>query len=261
MDLEQRLESVLTSDSNEFLELLSVAGLDVKLHLRGADLSKLNLRGADLSDADLSHANLREANLADAILSGANLRNADLTDAVLDRARVIGTIFIGADITRTSFNGVNIGEASFGRRGSEMLRTIELLPVETGAGRINDSVQFPKVEITLKRRRPAKTKRGVSSRQMFLRRIESASAKLGLKLPEETVKVLADRSSRLLGMSVTSQRFALTSVASIEVAENSDEPRGRTSHSAIPIGHGVTITFTPAVQNLTSGRTGNSDGS
>lgn len=70
-------------------------------NLTGADLRKMdlkgaNLRGANLIGARLEKADLHRANLCDANLSATRLNQADLSDANTDGAK-----FTGADLSNT----------------------------------------------------------------------------------------------------------------------------------------------------------------
>ena len=71
--------------------------------VRGADLSRRNLRfanarGAFLAKSNLLFASLAEANLVEADLSGANLVGADLSGANLSVADLSGAGLVGADL-------------------------------------------------------------------------------------------------------------------------------------------------------------------
>jgi uncharacterized protein YjbI with pentapeptide repeats len=82
------VEQVATAETDNFIELSEMLGLDpladfAGADLSGTDLSIANLREANLSSANLSNANLREANLMSANLSNADLRWANLSNAVV----------------------------------------------------------------------------------------------------------------------------------------------------------------------------------
>lgn len=93
LDVAKQIEEANTED---FLELAKIAGLDPKkdfvaaklsnVILRAADLSGANLSGADLSNADLSSANLSGANLSGANLSSALLINVDFRDTQISES-------------------------------------------------------------------------------------------------------------------------------------------------------------------------------
>ena len=68
--------------------------------LRWVDLSGANLSGVDLSGADLSGASLRRADLTGAILCTADLRWADLLGADLRGADLTGADLEGASLSR-----------------------------------------------------------------------------------------------------------------------------------------------------------------
>jgi hypothetical protein len=88
-----------------------------RANLRGADLSRANLRDANLSGADLSCSNLRDANLSGADLSRANLRDANLRDANLRGANLRGASLSdanlsGADLSCSSLSDANLSGAN-----------------------------------------------------------------------------------------------------------------------------------------------------
>jgi uncharacterized protein YjbI with pentapeptide repeats len=79
------IQQILEAETNDFVELARIAGLDIATDFAGADLSGADLRNAKLSDADLS-----DADLSDADLRNANLRNANLscTNLQLERCHL-----------------------------------------------------------------------------------------------------------------------------------------------------------------------------
>lgn len=89
--LSDLIRRVVAAETDDFLVLASIAGLNPAEDFAGAnlsctDLSQTNLAGADLSCANLSDANLFEADLRGANLSKANLRGANLQGANLSAA-------------------------------------------------------------------------------------------------------------------------------------------------------------------------------
>jgi hypothetical protein len=82
------IQQILEAETNDFVELARIAGLDIATDFAGADLSGAGLSGADLSGADLSGANLSLAKLSGADLSGADLRGADLSETDLSGAKL-----------------------------------------------------------------------------------------------------------------------------------------------------------------------------
>jgi uncharacterized protein YjbI with pentapeptide repeats len=123
-DITQR---VITAQTDNFLELAKIAGLNplvdftsaklLGVNLRGVDLSGANLRraylrGADLSDTDLSGADLQGANLGGADLSGAYLSDADLSDAELHRSSLALANLSGANLTRANLSAANLSSAN-----------------------------------------------------------------------------------------------------------------------------------------------------
>jgi hypothetical protein len=83
---------------------------DLKVDLRGADLSRMNLNGIDFRDARLTRVDLRGASLHEARLARANLSRATLIGTTLNRAslketRLTETIIMDADLQDTDFTG------------------------------------------------------------------------------------------------------------------------------------------------------------
>ncbi len=130
-ELAEAIQQILAAQTNDFLQLAKIAGLDpladfaganlLGVSLAGSDLSGsnlagANLRGADLSDADLSEANLSGANLAGAdlsgaLLSGANLAGADLHRCSVALANLSGANLSGANIEEANLSNANLSEA------------------------------------------------------------------------------------------------------------------------------------------------------
>jgi hypothetical protein len=86
---------------------------DTRIDLRGADLSEAYLRGADLykadlSGTDLSEADLRGADLYKADLSGTDLSEADLSEADLREADLSGASLRGANLRGVSLRGADL---------------------------------------------------------------------------------------------------------------------------------------------------------
>jgi hypothetical protein len=86
-----------------------------KANLRGAILSRADLRGADLREAYLGGANLFETNLREANLSGADLSRADLFEANLRGADLSRADLHEAILSRADLNGANLHEAILNR--------------------------------------------------------------------------------------------------------------------------------------------------
>ena len=82
------------------LDVVDVAAMARRGHLRSANLGGANLGGADLRGANLGGANLGGANLRGADLRGANLRSADLGSANLRGANLGGADLRGASANR-----------------------------------------------------------------------------------------------------------------------------------------------------------------
>jgi hypothetical protein len=134
------IQQILEAETNNFLELARIAGLDIATDfadadLRGVDLSGANLSGADLSGADLSGANLTfaklsGADLSDADLSGANLSETDLSDADLRRANLSKTNLSHADLRRAKLSLADLRDAMLS------LAKLSLLPQFTFLGNL-----------------------------------------------------------------------------------------------------------------------------
>jgi uncharacterized protein YjbI with pentapeptide repeats len=115
---ESILQRITSAETVDFVELASIAGLDIRKDFAGADLknavlSKADLRGcnfsrADFTSADLSYADLTEANLQGANFSLANLQYADLRSANLENA-----IFTEANLSGATLLYANIKDANF----------------------------------------------------------------------------------------------------------------------------------------------------
>ncbi|HVM70320.1 MAG TPA: toll/interleukin-1 receptor domain-containing protein [Anaerolineales bacterium] len=92
------------------------AHLEVRIDLRGADLSGAALPGANLADADLTRAVLATADLRKAILlranlSETNLSGADLHGAYLKSARLPGSILAQANLTHADLRSAGLSRA------------------------------------------------------------------------------------------------------------------------------------------------------
>ena len=120
---EEHVESVINADTENFIQLIELTGLDIKedfaaLNLTHIDLSKQNLKnsnfkysnlsGANLSNTDLSQANFSYANLSGANLSGANLNDADLSCANLNGAKLTDTDLSGANLRGTELKNTGL---------------------------------------------------------------------------------------------------------------------------------------------------------
>ncbi len=79
------------------------------------DLSKLDLRGADLSDANLSGKDLTGLDLQGATMTRANLDGANLTDTNLNAVSAAGASFRQANFARTNMNDADFSGASFAK--------------------------------------------------------------------------------------------------------------------------------------------------
>ncbi len=114
--------------------------LDIRPHLRGANLEAANLWGANLRGANLEGANLRGANLEDANLSGADLsdadlrsvslweadlRNANLSGADIQWANLYYTILDNTDLANTNFSNTQLGITRFTNLDLSSARNLE----------------------------------------------------------------------------------------------------------------------------------------
>jgi uncharacterized protein YjbI with pentapeptide repeats len=122
-ELAEVIQRVITAETDNFLELAKIAGLNplvdfsgaklLGVNLSGVDLSAANLRrvylrGADLSDTDLSGADLQGASLGGADLSGAYLSDANLSHADFHRASLAL-----ANLSSANLSSANLSEANF----------------------------------------------------------------------------------------------------------------------------------------------------
>jgi Pentapeptide repeats (8 copies) len=112
LDLDKAIEQVIDGNSDDFMEIARTLGLDPKVDLAGADLSRVTIAlGSDLSGADLSTTNLSGTNLSGANLSGANLSGADLSSANLNGANLSGANLSGADLSGANLSGADLSGA------------------------------------------------------------------------------------------------------------------------------------------------------
>ncbi len=103
------------------------------VHLIGVNLSGADLFGADLSDSVIIDSNLSGADLRMSFLNNSNLSGTDFSYAQLDYVN----FGIFANLTNTSFRGVNLGNVQFNRHISfdgvdfsdSILRPFEFSPV------------------------------------------------------------------------------------------------------------------------------------
>jgi uncharacterized protein YjbI with pentapeptide repeats len=137
--LQEMVDRIIAAETDDFVELATIANLNPALDfaggsLRGTSLSAVdfssanlpaaNFRGANLNDADFSDANLQNTKFGGADLSGAFLGNADLSGADLYRASLALANLSGADLsganllevnlTNANFSGANVKSARFG---------------------------------------------------------------------------------------------------------------------------------------------------
>lgn len=103
--LEDLSQQVVEAETEDFLELVKIVGLNLAKDFAGADLSFTNLSGADLNHANLSHANLSGADLSHAKLNGADLSHAKLSGADLSDANLSFAKLSGADLSSACLIG------------------------------------------------------------------------------------------------------------------------------------------------------------
>jgi|GEM_PF-1916014 len=121
-EAQELIQRVVEADTNNFLEIAKIAGIDLQTELVGANLSSFNLKGADLSGtnlwganfigADLCLANFNKADLVGANLSRANLRGTNLTNADFNEADLSDANFNEADLRGTNLNGAILWRAN-----------------------------------------------------------------------------------------------------------------------------------------------------
>jgi uncharacterized protein YjbI with pentapeptide repeats len=126
-ELGDSIQRVISAQTDNFLELAKIVGLNplvdfagaklLGVNLSGVDLSEANLRraylrGANLSDADLSGTDLHGANLGGADLSGAYLSDADLSSADLHRASLALANLSGANLSSANLSEANLSSAN-----------------------------------------------------------------------------------------------------------------------------------------------------
>lgn len=130
-NLKNLIQLIYQTPTDNFIELVAIAGLNPLTDLAGGDLTAtnlsginlnsanlrgVNLRGADLTDTDLSEANLQYAklngaDLSGAYLEGANLSYASLQSASLALANLIGASLVGANLTATNLQNASLAQA------------------------------------------------------------------------------------------------------------------------------------------------------
>lgn len=107
-----------------------------------AVLDNVDLRGADLSRSDLRHASLRAARLSDAVLTRSRLTNANLAGAVAS-----STNFSGADLDLADLSGGRFRQADFSRASLEDSTAVEAH--FTGANFTDASLRMANLEGSL----------------------------------------------------------------------------------------------------------------
>lgn len=93
----------------QFLRGADLSRTDLRgVHLSGANLRGADLRCADLKGADLSNTCLSGADLSCANLNGVNLRGARLRSANLSRVHLMGADLSGSDLRGTDFTDIDL---------------------------------------------------------------------------------------------------------------------------------------------------------
>jgi uncharacterized protein YjbI with pentapeptide repeats len=108
----EKLRSIISAETDDFVTLLKLAGLDPLHDLTGTDLAGTNLQGADLRGADLREADLRGADLRKADLRKADLREADLRKADLREADLREADLSWANLDGAIFDSNVIGDGT-----------------------------------------------------------------------------------------------------------------------------------------------------
>ncbi|MBD2307869.1 pentapeptide repeat-containing protein [Chroococcidiopsis sp. FACHB-1243] len=111
-------KQIQEAQTDDFIELAKIAGLDplkdfVRADLRNVDLSNANLTGINLSGAYLGKANLSGANLRNANLSNTVLSHTDLSNANLSNANLSSTIVYGANLSFAKLDGAKVDGSRF----------------------------------------------------------------------------------------------------------------------------------------------------
>jgi formylglycine-generating enzyme required for sulfatase activity len=83
----QAMRKVLAAETDDFVELLQLTGLDPKRHLRLSDWSGIDFSGADLRGFDFTGANLVGCSFQDALIEGARFDEAEIDQAHFDRGK------------------------------------------------------------------------------------------------------------------------------------------------------------------------------
>lgn len=114
------LESVISSKSDDFLELLKLVGFSTNEDLRGADLSatdlrhqclaNADLRGIDFSEADLSWSKLLRSDISGGEFYKSNLNYAVLLECVLEACSFEQSCLKGANFRSALCNYVKFSE-------------------------------------------------------------------------------------------------------------------------------------------------------
>ncbi|HAX85048.1 MAG TPA: hypothetical protein DCY91_02030, partial [Cyanobacteria bacterium UBA11370] len=121
-----------------------------RLFLQWADLSEANfseanlsgayLNRADLISADLSHTNLRRVDLSQANLTGVNLSQAMMSWANVSEANLSQANLSGANLVNTNLMGSDLNEANF---AGAKLKGVNLTNTNLTNAYYNDETDFP----------------------------------------------------------------------------------------------------------------------
>ncbi len=96
--LDENIKKLINAETDNFLELGKLIGLNPLEHLAGANLQGTNLSNIDLSNADLTNADLTNADLTNTNLIRANLQGTNLTGTNLYNTRLGNNLGITEDL-------------------------------------------------------------------------------------------------------------------------------------------------------------------
>ena len=109
----QICERILESPRDSFLDLIAIAGLDIKKDLTDSDFSGMDMIKQNLQDANFKRSILRHVSFLGANLLRANFDHADLQNAIFSDAYLTSANFTGADLTNANFTNSNLDYAIF----------------------------------------------------------------------------------------------------------------------------------------------------
>ncbi len=145
------LQDLAQTETNQFSELVQIAGLNLQKDFEGIDLSGEDLSEDNLSQANLSFANLSDTNLRSTNLSGANLKGANLSGANLRNANLSHADLSGANLSDAHLVGVNLNDAILcqANLNGANLKSVNLTNTDlSGANLRNANLQDAKLKNT-----------------------------------------------------------------------------------------------------------------